>query len=49
MECLNLTETALLNSSASFTDFPLLKPGANMISVDGNVTKISITPRWRVL
>ena len=49
MECLNLTETALLNSSASCTDFPLLKPGANMISVDGNVTRILITPRWRVL
>lgn len=49
MECLNLTETALLNTAASFVEFPTLKPGTNRISVDGSVTKVTITPRWRVL
>lgn len=49
MECLNLTETALMNGNASMEDFPELVPGANMISISGSVTKITVTPRWRVL
>ena len=30
-------------------DFPLLVPGANAISWDGNVTNVVITPNWRTL
>lgn len=30
-------------------DFPLLHPGSNAISWSGNVTKVTITPRWRWL
>ena len=30
-------------------DFPVLKPGANAISWNGNVTKLTIVPNWRYL
>lgn len=30
-----------------YGDFPELTPGENIISWDGNITKIEITPRWR--
>ena len=50
-DCFNLTETALLNGKVTLMDedFPTLQPGANIISWTGNVTKITITPRWRDL
>ena len=50
-DCFNLTETALLNGKVTLMDedFPTLAPGANIISWTGNVTKITITPRWRDL
>ena len=48
-DCFNLTESALLNGKVTLMDddFPTLTPGANIISWTGNVTKITITPRWR--
>ena len=48
-DCFNLTETALLNGKVTLMDedFPTLAPGENIISWTGNVTKITITPRWR--
>ena len=49
MDCMNLTQTALMNLCATMDDFPTLQPGGNTISVDGTVTKITIDPRWRVL
>ena len=50
-DCFNLTETALFNSKVTLVDdaFPTLAPGANIISWTGDVTKITITPRWRDL
>lgn len=50
-DCFNLTESALLNSKVTLMDddFPTLAPGENIISWTGNVTKITITPRWRDL
>lgn len=42
----NLTATELLNENMS-GDFPLLLPGANVITWTGTVTKVTITPRWR--
>lgn len=47
-DCMNLSETALMNANATMDDFPRLAPGANMISISGAVTKITVTPRWRV-
>ena len=47
-DCMNLSETALMNANATMDEFPLLAPGANMISISGAVTKITVTPRWRV-
>ena len=50
-DCFNLTETALLNGKVTLMDedFPTLAPGANIISWTGDVTKITVTPRWRDL
>ena len=50
-DCFNLTESALLNGKVTLMDedFPTLAPGENIISWTGNVTKITITPRWRDL
>nr|DAR23495.1 MAG TPA: distal tail protein [Caudoviricetes sp.] len=50
-DCFDLTETQLKNSVVTLMDdaFPTLAPGANIISWTGNVTKITITPRWRDL
>lgn len=50
-DCFDLTQTALLNSKVTLMDdsFPMLAPGANIISWTGDVTKITITPRWRDL
>ena len=30
-------------------DFPILRPGMNAISWNGNVTKVVIKPNWRYL
>ena len=48
-DCFNLTESALLNGKVTLMDedFPMLAPGANIISWTGNVTKVTVTPRWR--
>lgn len=50
-DCFNLTETALLNGKVTLMDdeFPTLAPGNNILSWTGNVSKITITPRWRDL
>ena len=50
-DCFNLTESALLNGKVTLMDdgFPTLAPGANIISWTGNVTKVTVTPRWRDL
>lgn len=34
------------NATISTPEFPVLQPGDNTISWDGNVTSIEITPRW---
>lgn len=48
-ECFNLEESLLMNDKIEIgdDDFPTLAPGANLISWTGDVTKITITPRWR--
>ena len=47
MDCLNADGITLANHLAMMDDFPLLQPGDNLISWTGNVTKVTITPRWR--
>ena len=47
MDVFNLTSTAFLNSISTMDDFPTLAPGRNMITWEGAVTKVTITPRWR--
>lgn len=37
------------NNKIGFSYFPILDPGENTITVIGDVTEISITPRWRAL
>lgn len=49
METFNLAKTASLNSSFVMDEFPVLRPGANIITWTGSVTKVEITPRWRYL
>ena len=50
-ECFDLTQSMLLNGKVTLLDdgFPVLQPGANIISWTGAVTKITIAPRWRDL
>ena len=51
-ECFDLTETALRNDRVTLMDdcFPVLQPGANIISWTGDgVTKVTVAPRWRDL
>lgn len=38
-----------MNSQVATRDYPVLKPGVNSISATGNVTQITIEPRWRSL
>lgn len=38
-----------MNSQIAFRDYPVLRPGTNTISVTGNVTQLTIEPRWRSL
>lgn len=47
MDVFDLSEGALLNNLATMDEFPLLSPGANLISWSGSVTKITVTSRWR--
>lgn len=49
METFNLAKTESLNSSFVMDEFPVLRPGANIITWTGSVTKVEITPRWRYL
>ena len=37
----------LANTSAVIGEFPVLSPGANVVSWGGGATGIAITPRWR--
>lgn len=46
-DVLDLTETGFLNSVATMDESPTLAPGANIITWSGDVTKITVTPRWR--
>lgn len=48
-ECFNLEESLLVNDWVEIGDdeFPKLNAGATMISWSGDVTKITILPRWR--
>ena len=48
-ECFNLEESLLVNDWVEIGDdeFPKLNAGATMISWSGDVTKITIIPRWR--
>ncbi|KAA9371336.1 phage tail protein, partial [Lactobacillus mulieris] len=41
----------LRNRNAIFPDhnFPILQPGTNSISITGNYSSATITPRWRTL
>ena len=51
-ECFDLTKTALRNDRVTLMDdcFPVLQPGANIISWTGDgVTKVTVAPRWRDL
>lgn len=47
MDVFDLTGAALLNDLATMDDFPTLASGANILTWAGDVTKITITPRWR--
>lgn len=48
-ECFNLEESLSANEKAEIGDdeFPKLRAGANMISWSGDITKVTIVPRWR--
>ena len=50
-ECFDLTGSMLLNSKVTLLDdsFPVLAPGANIVSWTGAVTKVTVEPRWRDL
>lgn len=48
-ECLSLDGAQLLNSQAAMEDFPTLQPGGNAVSWTGDVTRVTIAPRWRYL
>lgn len=37
------------NATVSLTEFPVLRPGENTISISGGVSRIEITPRWWTL
>ena len=50
-ECFDLTGSMLLNSKVTLLGdtFPVLAPGANIVSWTGAVTKVTVEPRWRDL
>lgn len=37
------------NATVSLTEFPVLSPGKNTISISGGVSRVEITPRWWTL
>lgn len=47
LDTFNLTKTALFNGDVVMDEFPVLRPGENIITWTGSVTKVEITPRWR--
>lgn len=47
MECLDLGETMLLNAQAQMNEFPQLPAGTSTVAWRGNVTCITVIPRWR--
>lgn len=49
MECLSIDGSQLLNGCADMADFPVLKPGSNALTWTGNVSKVTIEPRWRYI
>lgn len=48
-DCLSLDEAKLLNSIASFDEFPVLPPGSTAVSWTGSVTKVTVEKRCRDL
>jgi len=48
-DCLSPDGAQLANGRATLDAFPVLKPGANLISWTGDVSKVAIRPRWRDL
>ena len=42
-------DTFLKNNDFVADDFPILEPGENVFSIDGNVDAVLVTPRWRCL
>ena len=48
-DCFNLEESLLVNEKVEIGDdeFPKLNAGANMISWAGDITKVTVVPRWR--
>lgn len=38
-----------MNNKVGSREYPVLKPGNNVISITGNVTEVTIEPRWRSL
>lgn len=49
METFNLSKTASMNGSFVMDEFPVLRPGPNIITWVGSVTKLEIAPGWRYL
>lgn len=49
MECFSPDGAALLNDRADMEEFPLMACGSNAVTWTGDVTKVSIEPRWRWL
>ena len=47
MDCFNLAMSGLLNHIAAIDAFPVLRPGANVITWTGNVSRVTVTPRRR--
>lgn len=51
-ECIEVdceTQQATRNDAIKCTDFPVFRPGWNMVGMTGGVTKIEIIPRWWIL
>lgn len=45
-DCLSLDESSLINDRLQ-GDFPLIPPGTWQVTWTGNVSQVTITPRWR--
>lgn len=48
-ETFALDKTQSLNGSFVMDEFPVLRPGTNIVTWSGGVTQVEITPRWRYL